>query len=61
VSPTRPANPSADLDPADAERLAALVAEATARQSKALDDAIDGGMGHIPRLLRGPVKAVLFR
>ncbi len=52
---------SADLAPADAERLAGLVADAIARQAKALDDAIDGGMGHIPRLLRGPVKAVLFR
>lgn len=51
----------ADLAPADVERLAGLVADATARQAKALDDAIDGGMGHIPRLLRGPVKAVLFR
>lgn len=51
----------ADLAPADAERLAGLIADATARQAKALDEAIDGGMGHIPRLLRGPVKAVLFR
>ncbi len=53
--------PGADLAPADAERLAALVAEATARQSEALDAAIDGGMRHIPRLLRGPVRSVLFR
>ncbi len=52
---------NADLAPADAERLAGLVADAIACQAKALDDAIDGGMGHIPRLLRGPVKAVLFR
>lgn len=49
------------LDPADRDRLAALVEGATARQSEALDDAIDGGLGHIPRFLRGPVRAVLFR
>lgn len=56
-----PADLPAGLDPAAADRLLALVADATARQSKALDAAIDGGMRHIPRLLRGPVKAVLFR
>ena len=49
------------LSAADAARLVALILDATDRQARALDDAIDGGMGHIPRLLRGPVKAVLFR
>lgn len=49
------------LAAADADRLARLVDDATARQSKALDAAIDGGLRHLPRLLRGPVKAVLFR
>ncbi len=59
---TEPASgAAARLDPEDAERLAVLVAAATARQSKALDAAMHGGLRHIPRLLRGPVKAVLFR
>ena len=49
------------LDEAGAARLAALVTDAMARQAKALDQAIDGGLHHIPRLLRGTVKAVLFR
>jgi hypothetical protein len=52
---------AADLEPDDATRLAALLADAVTRQSRALDDAINGGMRHLPRLLRGPVKAVLFR
>ena len=49
------------LSAADAERLAALIADAKDRQARALREAIDGGMGHIPRLLRGPIKALLFR
>lgn len=49
------------LSASDAERLAALFVDARARQSQALGDAIQGGLGHIPRLLRGPVKAALFR
>jgi len=49
------------LSAADAERLAALIADAKERQARALRGAIDGGMGHIPRILRGPIKALLFR
>ena len=45
---------ASDLDPADAQRVADLLAQTQTRQSKALDDAIDGGMRNIPRLLRGP-------
>ncbi len=56
-----PADFPSGLDAAAGERLLSLVNEAKERQSEAVDAAIDGGMGHIPRLLRGPVKAVLFR
>ncbi len=48
------------LAAADAARLAEMVDDAKVRQQQALDDAIDGGLGHIPRLLRGPVRKVLF-
>lgn len=49
------------LSDSDAERLAELIADAKERQARALREAINGGMGHIPRLLRGPIKALLFR
>lgn len=49
------------LEKADRARLAVLVTEARARQRAALDDAIEGGLGHLPRLVRGSVKAMLFR
>jgi hypothetical protein len=49
------------LDPGDAERLAALIVDARDRQARALDQAIEGGLRHIPHLLRGAVKAVLVR
>jgi hypothetical protein len=52
---------TAGLEPDDAERVIALVGEAIARESKALDKAVSGGLRRIPRLLRGPIKAVLFR
>ena len=51
----------AGLTDADRERLAGLVGDARRRQAEALDRAIDGGLRHIPRLLRGTVKALLFR
>jgi hypothetical protein len=51
----------AGLTAAQARRLAALVEDATARQAASLDRAIEGGLSHIPRLLRGAVKSVLFR
>lgn len=49
------------LSPPDADRLDALVADAVTRQRVALDRAIDGGLHHLPRLLRAPVRKVLFR
>lgn len=49
------------LDEESAARLATLIAESRDRQSAALDQAIDDGLRNLPRLLRGPVKKVLFR
>lgn len=48
------------LDPDDAAQLARMVTDARRRQADDLRRAIDGGLGHIPRLLRGPVKKILF-
>ncbi|MGO4256016.1 hypothetical protein [Marmoricola sp. RAF53] len=50
----------AGLDEADAAHLADAVEAARARQSAALRDATDGGLEFVPKLLRGPVKKVLF-
>ncbi|MGH9184953.1 MAG: hypothetical protein ACRD0U_03905 [Acidimicrobiales bacterium] len=49
------------LKAADADRLARLIEDSRTRQGQQLDAAIEGGLAHIPRLLRGTVKAVLFR
>lgn len=40
--------------------LAALLAESRAAQHGALDAAIEKGMRHVPLLLRGPLKKILF-
>jgi hypothetical protein len=40
--------------------LAAALAEAREEQSRAIDAAIDAALGHLPRLLRGPVRLVLI-
>ena len=50
-----------NLDEADRERLRALLDRAAAAQKKALDTAIEGGLNHIPRPLRGVVRRALFR
>lgn len=39
--------------------LAAAVTDALARQRADLRAAIDGAYGHVPRLLRGPMRKVL--
>lgn len=41
-------------------RLADAIEAARIRQAKALAKATDSGLDFIPRLLRGPVKRVLF-
>lgn len=56
-----PAPRIADLDAEDQQRLASLVGRARDEQSRALDAAIEGGLKHIPRPLRGVVRRALFR
>ncbi len=45
----------------DIRQLAALIEDARERQSVELDEAIHGGLQHIPRPLRRVVRTVLFR
>jgi hypothetical protein len=49
----------AKLAAADLHHLAAAVEAAAAEQSRSLRRAMDGALAHLPRLLRGPVKALL--
>ena len=49
-----------ELDPAEQERLAELLAVARRRQRQELEAAIDQGLGFVPRLARGAVKKALF-
>jgi hypothetical protein len=49
-----------ELAPADAERLAAMLRDAREQQQRALAQAIDDGLGFVPRLLRGVVRKALF-
>lgn len=50
----------AALSPAELTKLADLLAQAREQQSAALQDALEGGLGYLPRLVRGTVKRVLF-
>lgn len=45
----------------DSAQLQTMFDECVKREAVALRTAIDGGMNNIPRLLRGPVKSMLFR
>ena len=47
-----------ELSEAELADLAAAVAAARHRQAAALAEAGDRALGHIPRLLRGPVKRI---
>ncbi len=47
-----------ELDDSDLADLAAAVRGAKRQQAAALAQAADRALGHIPRLLRGPVRAV---
>jgi len=49
-----------DLKPAEAEQLLKAIAGAEAAQQKAVDAAIQGALDHVPMLLRGPVRKMLF-
>lgn len=48
------------LDAADVQRLTDAIAAAHTRQQELLAKAADDGLRFIPRLVRGPVKKVLF-
>lgn len=50
----------AALSAEDQATLADAIAAARTRQAKALAKATDGGLDFVPRLLRGPIKKVLF-
>lgn len=58
--------PSADLQglgalkPADAERLARLIDQARQQQKTQLREALQASLEHVPFLLRGPVRRILF-
>lgn len=51
----------AALDEQSQQRLADLIAGAVHHQGRALDEAIEGGLRHIPRPLRAVVRRALFR
>ena len=44
------------LAPADLEHLATAVSESRRRQNRALAEAGDHALRHVPRLLRGPIR-----
>jgi hypothetical protein len=50
----------AALHPRELADLATAVREARERQSAALDAAVHETMGHVPWLMRGPVRRILF-
>jgi len=47
------------LDDDALRELAAAVADARARQARALDDATATALDHVPRLLRGPIRRLV--
>lgn len=51
----------ADLPSDTQARLAALLREARHRQARALSDAVESGLGFIPRPLRGAVTKLVLR
>lgn len=56
----QPVQGLAGLKKAEAEALAAALATAKARQRKALEDSAEAALSHVPMLLRGAVRKVLF-
>jgi len=54
-----PATLAQGLTPEEADRLTEVLHAARRRQRDALEQALDGALGFIPGLLRGPVKRVL--
>jgi len=66
LAPLRDELPLADLKglnaltPAEISRLAKLVGEARQAQKKQLREALNASLEHVPFLLRGAVRKVLF-
>lgn len=50
----------AQLSAEQLRSLAELLREAKQRQSHELDEGVDGSLDIIPRLMRGPVRKILF-
>jgi hypothetical protein len=48
------------LSGAELEALAELLREAKAHQKQELDEGVEGSLDIIPRLMRGPVRKILF-
>lgn len=49
----------ADLRPAELDLLTDAIVEVRRRQREELQEAVEGALGHIPMLLRGPVRAAV--
>lgn len=58
-SSTRLPAPPPSLAAADADHLSGLVAAALKDQRRQTAVAVEAAIGHVPRLLRGPVRKVL--
>lgn len=56
-----PAPPLAALSEEQVRELTATVAAARARQGAALRQAMEAGLDFVPKVLRAPVRKVLFR
>lgn len=54
------ADPLARLPPTPRAALAPLVADARARQRREVQRAIDDALTHVPALLRGAIRRLLF-
>ena len=50
----------ADLSAAELTKVADLLRQAREQQSAALQEALEGGLRFLPRLVRGAVKRVVF-
>ncbi|MHA7833989.1 MAG: hypothetical protein ACX94A_05860 [Algiphilus sp.] len=50
----------ARLPAKDQQRLATLLADSRRHQQQRLQQALKDALGHLPRLLRGPVRRALF-
>ena len=49
-----------ELSADEADELLAMIQTARKTQQAALDEAIDAALGHLPRLVRGTARKVLF-